>query len=85
MELIEVSAIATLRNAGHSLREIKDYRGYVAKELKAKFPFAQYKFKTDGQRIAMAYEQIEGQKVKATLIEPGEGRQLGWCLVLDDK
>lgn len=85
MQLIEVAAIAALRNAGHSLREIKDYRDYVAKELKAEFPFAQYKFKTDGQRIAMAYEQIAGQKVKGTLIEPGKGGQLGWCVVLDDK
>ena len=44
MQLIEVAAIAALRKAGHSLREIKDYRDYVAKELEAEFPFAQYKF-----------------------------------------
>jgi uncharacterized protein (DUF433 family) len=84
-ELIEVAAIAALRKAGLSLHAIYSYREYVAKNLAAEFPFAQYKFKTDGQRITMNYEQIAGPKVKGTLIEPGKGGQLGWCAVLDDK
>lgn len=53
MQLIEVAAIAALRKAGVKLQLIKDYRDYVAKKLRAEFPFAQYKFKTDGNRLTI--------------------------------
>lgn len=85
MQLIEVAAIASLRAAGYSLQRIRDFRAYVAKKLEAEFPFAQYKFKTDGERLAMDYELFESATGNGKLIEPDKGGQLAWSEIIGDK
>lgn len=78
MQLIEVAVVAALRKAGVHLNRIRDSREYVSKKLRSEFPFAEYRFKTDGRRLFMDYEQIEGVKGKGTLIRPDQAGQLAW-------
>lgn len=47
--------------------------------LKTEFPFAAYRFKTDGKSLFMGYEQIEGKKQKGTLLDTTIAKgQLAW-------
>jgi uncharacterized protein (DUF433 family) len=84
MQLIEVATIAALRELNISLQRIRDFRDYVAKELKAEYPFAQYKFKTDGKRLVMDYALFD-KKVKGKFIEPDKGGQLAWPEIIEDQ
>jgi uncharacterized protein (DUF433 family) len=82
MQLIEVAVVAAFRKANFTLRHIRETREYVAKQFESEFPFAQYKFKADGKRLVMDYQQIEGAKGKGKLLRPDQGGQLAWEVVL---
>ena len=82
MQLIEVAVVATFRNAGLSLKNIRETREYVAKQLECEFPFAQYRFKADGKRLVMDMQQIEGEKGKGKILRPDQNGQLAWELIL---
>lgn len=62
LQLIEVAVVAAFRKAGISLRRIREAREYVSKELKTEFPFAAYRFKTNGKRLLIDYRQVEGRE-----------------------
>lgn len=78
MQLIEVAVVAAFRNAGVPLREIRANREYVASQLKSEFPFAEYRFKTDGKSMFMDYAQIDGKTGKGKLLRASRGGQLAW-------
>jgi uncharacterized protein (DUF433 family) len=83
MQLIEVAIVAALRNSGVTLRRIRDAREYVQQTLKSEFPFAEYRFKTDGQRLFMDFAEIVGKrKGRGTLLRPDQGGQLAWEAVI---
>jgi hypothetical protein len=83
LQLIEVAVVAALRRAGVRLRRIRDTRGYVSKTLKSEFPFAEYRFKTDGERLFMDFDQLVGaEKGRGKLIRPDQGGQLAWTAVI---
>lgn len=82
MQLIEVAVVAAFRKSGVSLKRIKAARKYVAKVLDSEFPFAQYTFKTDGRRLFMDYEQIEGRTGKGKLLRPDQSGQLAWDTII---
>lgn len=83
MQLIEVAVVAALRKEGVPLRRIREARAYIEKTLKSEFPFAEYRFKTDGRRLFMDYAEIAGSKRgKGTLLRPDQEGQLAWEAVL---
>jgi uncharacterized protein (DUF433 family) len=82
LQLIEVAVVAAFRKAGVSLRRIRDARAYVSKELKSKFPFADYRFKTNGKRLWIDYAEIEGDKGKGKLLGVDRLGQLAWGEIL---
>lgn len=83
MQLIEVAVVAALRREGVPLRRIRDTRGYISKTLQAEYPFAEYRFKTDGRRLFMDHAQIVGAaRGRGTLLRPDQQGQLAWAAVI---
>src|SRR5208283_2704933 len=82
MQLIEVAVVAAFRNSGVPLKRVKAAREYLAKQFQSEFPFAEYSFKTDGKRLFIDYEQIEGAKGRGKLLRPDEGGQLAWDAII---
>lgn len=82
MQLIEVAVVAALRGQGIPLRRIRDAREYIKKMLESEYPFAEYRFKHDGKRLFMDYEQVIGSKGKGKLLRPDQQRQLAWNEVI---
>lgn len=78
MELIEVAVVSTLRKIGLTLRRIKDAREYISNRLKCEYPFATYRFKTDGRHVLLDYQQVEKKKGKGMLLDASQGGQLVW-------
>lgn len=77
-QLIEVAVVAAFRRAGVHLQRIRDAREYVSKTLSAEYPFATYRFKTDGKRLLMDYTQVEGERGRGKLLGVDDGGQLAW-------
>lgn len=82
MQLIEVAVVAALRKARFSLKHIRETREYVAKHFESEFPFAEYKFKADGRRLVMDYQQIEGEGGRGKVLRPDQDGQLAWEAIL---
>jgi uncharacterized protein (DUF433 family) len=82
LQLIEVAVVAALRTSGVTLNEIRNTRDYAARQWHSEFPFAEYKFKTDGKELFLDLQQFEGRRGKDKLIQPGRGGQLAWTDVI---
>lgn len=82
LQLIEVAVVANFRKAGISLRKIRAAREYVSKQLEAEFPFAEYRFKTDGRDLWMDYAQIEAEMGDKKLLMASQGGQLAWSDII---
>jgi uncharacterized protein (DUF433 family) len=82
MQLIEIAVVAAFRKAGVKLKDIKAARAYVQKQIEEEYPFAVYKFKTDGKYLLMDYAQID-KKGKDSLLEVNKHGQLAWAEVLN--
>lgn len=82
MQLIEVAVVAAFRKAGVKLSRIHDAREYVRKKLECEYPFAEYRFKTNGKRLWMDYQQVEGERGKGKLLGVDQGGQLAWETII---
>lgn len=82
LQLIEVAVVAKFRKAGVSLAKVRAAREYVSKQLEAEFPFAEYRFKTDGKELWMDYAQIEADMGDKKLLLASRGGQLAWSDVI---
>lgn len=82
LQLIEVAVVASFRKAGVRLNKIKAAREYLSKQLEAEFPFASYRFKTDGKELWMDYAQFEAKAGDKTLLAASSGGQLAWSDII---
>jgi uncharacterized protein (DUF433 family) len=82
LQLIEVAVVAEFRKAGVSLGRVKEARDYIKQTLGSNFPFAEYRFKTDGKKLLLDYENIIGKKGKGKLLEVNLSGQLAWSDIL---
>jgi uncharacterized protein (DUF433 family) len=83
LELVEVAVVAALRNQGVALSRIRDARGYLASTLKSEYPFAQYRFKTDGRRLFIDFADVVGpRRGFGKLLRPDQQGQLAWESVI---
>jgi len=82
LQLIEVAVVSNFRKAGISLAKIRAAREYVSKQLEAEFPFAEYRFKTDGRELWMDYAQIEAEMGDRKLLAASQGGQLAWADII---
>lgn len=83
LQLIELAVVATYRDAGVPLWAIRETREYMRKEFNADFPFAQYRFKTDGKKLWLDYIDVIGKKKgKDKLLEVSGKGQLAWSDII---
>jgi uncharacterized protein (DUF433 family) len=82
LQLIEVAVVSSFRKAGLTLKKIEAAREYLAKQLEAEFPFAEYRFKTDGKDLWMDYAQFEANAGDKTLLAASRGGQLAWSNII---
>lgn len=82
LQLIEVAVVSRFRKAGISLAKIRAAREYVSKQLEAEFPFAEYRFKTDGRDLWMDYAEIEAEMGDKKLLSASQGGQLAWADII---
>jgi uncharacterized protein (DUF433 family) len=82
MQLIEVAVVAAFRKAGIPLRRIRKAREFVAKSLRSEYPFSEYRFKTDGRRLWVDYEQVEGESGRGKLMGADNYGQLAWSDII---
>jgi uncharacterized protein (DUF433 family) len=78
MQLIEVAVVAAFRASGLSLARIRDAREYVSKTFQSEYPFAECRFKREGKRLLLSFDQIEGPKGAGKYVDTTEGGQLVW-------
>jgi uncharacterized protein (DUF433 family) len=81
LQLIEVGVVAAMRRSGVTLEKIREAREYLCAEFNSDFPFARYRFKTDGKSLLVHYNQlVETDKEK--LLALNERGQLAWNEIL---
>jgi uncharacterized protein (DUF433 family) len=82
LQMIEVAVVAAFRKAGVKLPEIRAARDYVQITLKKEYPFAQYRFKTEGKNIWLDYQQVEGEAGRGKLLKASQAGQLAWEIII---
>ena len=84
LQLIEVAVVSAMREYV-SLSEIRRTHEYMAQTLSSEFPFAEYRFKTDGVRLMLALDAIEPVSHMSALILTGGGGQETWAELVDER
>lgn len=82
LQLIEVAVVASFRKSGIPLRKIRAARDYLQRTLEAKYPFAEYRFKTEGRELWLDYAQIEAKQGDKRLLSASQGGQLAWSSII---
>lgn len=82
MQLVEVAVVAALRQAGMSLKAIRQARDYLSTEFGNPYPFATYRFQTDGKELQVPFEQIIGPGGAGKLFSANSKGQLGWSEII---
>jgi uncharacterized protein (DUF433 family) len=82
LQLIELAVAAAARQAGVSLKAIRNAREYCSKQLESEFPFAEYRFKTDGKHLWLDYSDVVGRRGAGKLISTSQHGQLGWSEII---
>ena len=87
MQLIEVAFVAFFRRLKISMQRIRKSKDYIAQNFAAEYPFAQYRFKTEGHHILMEYLKLEPSDEfdKNNLIVTDSRGQLAWGSVISEK
>lgn len=81
IQLVELGVVAAMRKEKVPLRAIRDARKYLAQKFGSKFPFAEYRFKTDGKQLMMDSETLD-PSVSGKLIVVSENGQYAWKEIL---
>lgn len=82
LQLIEVAVVSSFRKAKVTLKKIEAAREYLSKQMEVEFPFAAYRFKTDGKELWMDYAQFEAAAGDKTLLAASSGGQLAWTDII---
>lgn len=84
-QLVEVAFVAFFRKMGVSMPRIRAARDYVAQNFNVEFPFAEYKFKTEGYRVLMDQIEVIPTREFDQVIVADAGGQMAWSKLLGDK
>lgn len=81
LQLVELGVVAAMRKQGVPLKTIRKTRSYLGDEFGSQFPFAEYRFKTDGRALMMDSEVL-APSVRNKLIVVSENGQFAWKEIL---
>jgi len=82
LQLIELAVAAAARKSGVSLNAIRSARDYCSRQLSSEFPFAEYRFKTDGKHLLLDYAEVVGRQGSGKLLSATQQGQLGWSEII---
>ncbi len=82
LQLIELAVVAAVREAGVTLPVIRETREYMSRVLKSEFPFAEYKFKTDGKALWVDFIDAGGAQRDGTILKASGRGQLAWAEII---
>ncbi len=85
LELIEAAFVATFRRLGLSLQKIRRAREYTAQILNSEFPFAEYKWKTEGHHMLLDLWRTEPDSEAKLLILGDVYGQETWQEMVGDR
>lgn len=85
LELVEVAFVAFFRRAGVSMPRIRRAREYVAGSFACEYPFAEYKFKTEGLHILMDAFPGPSHSKREGIIVADESGQLAWNTLMGEQ
>lgn len=83
LQLVEVAVVAALRKEKLPFSRIRDAREYMCNHLKSEYPFAEYRFKTNGKELWVDYAQVEGLSGGDKLLAVNREGQLAWKEMID--
>jgi len=78
LELVEAAFVATFRTLGVSLQRIRKAREYAAQTLNSEFPFAEYRWLTEGQHMLLDLWENEADFEAKQLIVGDVHGQVAW-------
>jgi uncharacterized protein (DUF433 family) len=84
LQLIEVAVVSIFRKMGIPLKNIRKARQYLAQNFHSEYPFAEYRFKTEGYHVLLDLNQIE-KEADIQLIVADKGGQLAWDQVMENR
>lgn len=84
-QLVEVAFVATFRRLGIPLQRIRRAREYAAQTLEAEFPFAQYRWKTEGANLLLELKEVEPETKLDALIIANSAGQTAWTPMVSDR
>lgn len=82
LQLIELAVVAAARKSGVGLAAIRRAREYCSQKLSSEFPFAEYRFKTDGKELWLDFAEIVGEDGSGTVLGASKHGQLGWSDII---
>ena len=78
LQLVEVAFVATFRKLGVSLQRIRKARTYAAQVLNAEYPFAEYKWLTEGHHTMLNLGDVDDDASIGNLIVGDAHGQIAW-------
>jgi hypothetical protein len=81
LQLIEIGVSFRASHPTCAWRRQRQAREYLCAEFNVDFPFARYRFKTDGKNLLMDYDQV-ARSDKDKLLALNENGQLAWNEIL---
>ena len=64
------------------MSRIREARDYLRAEFHNEYPFALYRFQTDGSSLLLSYDQVSGESSNGTLMSANAKGQLGWSEII---
>ncbi len=85
LQLVEVAFVATFRMKGVSMPRIRRARDFGRQVLNSEYPFAQYRWKTNGAQMLLDLLEVEPDaKLGESIVGDSHG-QIGWDEMLLDR
>ena len=85
LQLVEVAFVATARQLSISMREIRNTRNYFRQQFQVEFPFATYRFQTEGHLLLVDFMEVEPNAERERFILGGSGGQLAWAPLVGER
>ena len=86
LQLVEVSFVATFRALGISLQRIRRAHDYAAQVLQSEFPFAEYRWQTEGRFMLLDLKEVEHEPLFGDVVILGDVYgQEAWQDLLGDR
>lgn len=78
LQLVEVAFVSTFRHLGVSLQRIRRAREYAAQTFNSEFPFAEYRWQTEGKHLLIDLKEIDRAAEIGRLVVANKGGQIAW-------